>query len=272
MANEQFLEDSLNTLASAYAIDDIATAIHKMRDAYGFANITYRSLRRTEAGKVSSKTVISTSDPEWFKQYETQDLISIDPIVKSAWQAPLPLDWDLVDRRSKSARHYFQEMKRFNIGDRGLTIPISPANRPPGLFSFISDGMSDQDWKALRRRSEADMMLFGQHIHFHVLRLEQTGQIGGVLTERGRECLELVLNGHKPTLIGKFLGLSVHTVRMHLRHAQERLDCHSLPEAVGKALELGIINKAARVILFGFVTQVLQGNPLSDVWSAMIAG
>jgi DNA-binding CsgD family transcriptional regulator len=86
------------------------------------------------------------------------------------------------------------------------------------------------------------MILLGHYIHFHALRLDQTSRIEEVLTERGRICLELVLNGHKPTLIGKLLALSVHTVRMHLCHAQERLHCHSLPEAVVRALDLGIIS------------------------------
>lgn len=272
MLDGRFLEDSLRALANANSIDDISAIVHDTRDKYAFAHITYRSLRKSGAGKVTSRTVISTSDPEWFRQYDARDLISIDPIVKSAWQAPLPLDWDLVDRRSKSARFYFQEMKRFKIGDRGLTIPISPANRPPGLFSFIGDSMSDQEWKALKRRSEADMMLFGQHIHFHTLRLEQSPKTEELLTERGRICLELVLNGHKPNLIGKLLGLSVHTVRMHLRHAQERLQCQSLPEAVVKALELGIINKAARLAVVGILAQLMQGGLVAEAWSTLLAG
>lgn len=271
MDRNTFLDQTLDALTYATSREDLLPVIYSMRDQYGLTNITYRSLLPKGTDRVGSETVISTSDPEWFRQYETQGFIDIDPIVNSAWRAALPLDWDHVDRRSRTARFYFSEMARFKIGDRGLSIPLSPPNGRPGLFTFIAAGLSDSEWKALRRRCEADMIFLGQHIHFHALRVDQTQRKDVLLTERGRVCLELVLNGHKPSPIGKLLGLSVHTVRMHLRHAQERLHCQSLPEAVGKALELGLIKKYARLLLFGMLTELAQSTFVIDAVSLISA-
>jgi hypothetical protein len=108
----------------------LAAVVHTLRDQYHLENITYRALKPLGDSEIASTTVVSTSSPEWFKYYDDQELIKIDPIVNSAWQSALPLDWDTVDRRSRNARHYFSEMVRFKIGDRGLTIPISPRNAP----------------------------------------------------------------------------------------------------------------------------------------------
>ncbi len=239
---------SLEALNAATSRQDVSKVIHDLRDHYKLSNITYRGFRRFSADKIQSTIVISTSDPEWFRQYDDREFFMIDPIVNRARGSPLPLDWDIIDRRSKTTRHYFSEMMRFKIGDRGLSMQISPPNGPPGLFTFMAKGTSDSEWQALRWRCEADMLFFGQHVHYHVLRIGSSLERSGLLTERACTCLELVLNGHKPECIGKLLGLSIHTVRMHLRHAQKRLNCQTLPQTVGKALELGIIKKHERLL------------------------
>jgi DNA-binding CsgD family transcriptional regulator len=247
MDRDGALGRALEALDDATSHQDLSTAIHMLRDDYGLTNITYRGFRLVGIDKIQTTMIISTSDPEWFLQYDARELSRIDPIVDRARNSPLPLDWDDIDRRSKSARHYFSEMMRFKIGDRGLSMTISPPNRPPGLFTFIASELSGSEWQSLRRRCQADMMFLGQHVHYHAQTIGQIRQADDLLTERGRRCLELVLNGHKPGSIAKLLGLSIHTVRMHLRHMQKRLDCHTLPEAIGRAMELGILKNAHAV-------------------------
>lgn len=51
------------------------------------------------------------------------------------------------------------------------------------------------------------------------------------LTEREREILELLAEGHRPQTIAAELGLSVLTVRNHVRAILRKLDCHSQLEA-----------------------------------------
>jgi len=247
MDRDGALARGLEALDRATSREDLSTAIHALRDDYGLANITYRGFKLLDVDKTQTTMIISTSDPEWFRQYDARELSQIDPIVNGARKSPLPLDWDNVDRRSRTTRHYFSEMMRFKIGDRGLSMTMSPPNSPPGLFTFIASGLSDSEWQALRRRCQADMMFFGQFVHHHAQTIGQTRQASDLLTERGRRCLELVLNGYKTESIAKLLCLSIHTVRMHLRHAQKRLDCHTLPEAIGKAMELGILQNAHSV-------------------------
>jgi DNA-binding CsgD family transcriptional regulator len=271
MNQDRFFDDRLCELAAAATYEDMTAVVHAMRDHYGVRNLTYRKLRQEGAGKVSSRLALSTVDPEWFRQYEAREFIEIDPVVNAAWQSPLPLDWDGIDRRSRNARYFFSEVDRHELGDRGLTIPISPINKPPGLLTILARGLSDLEWRAQKRRCEADLLLFANHIHFHALRLDERRPADPLLTDRGHVCLEMVLNGHKPALIGKLLGLSIHTVRMHLRHAQERLHCQSLPEAVGKAVELGIIKKTAQIMSYGLLVQCVRENSFLDVASALAA-
>ena len=55
------------------------------------------------------------------------------------------------------------------------------------------------------------------------------------LTEREREILELLAEGHRPQTIAAELGLSVLTVRNHVRAVLRKLDCHSQLEAAALA-------------------------------------
>lgn len=64
-----------------------------------------------------------------------------------------------------------------------------------------------------------------------------------LLTERQREILKFLQHGHSYGDIGVALGLSVNTVRSHVRTIYERLGAATKVEAVMVAMELGIIDR-----------------------------
>lgn len=64
-----------------------------------------------------------------------------------------------------------------------------------------------------------------------------------LLTERQREILVLLQHGHSYDDIGTALGLSVNTVRSHVRALYERLGVATKVEAVMIGMELGIIDR-----------------------------
>ena len=64
-----------------------------------------------------------------------------------------------------------------------------------------------------------------------------------LLTQRQRDILMLLQQGHSYEDIGTALGLSVNTVRSHVRSLYERLGVASKVEAVMIAMELGIIER-----------------------------
>ena len=57
------------------------------------------------------------------------------------------------------------------------------------------------------------------------------------LTRREEEILELIAKGYANKEIASRLGISVETVRPHIRHIYEKLQVHSRAEAI--ALKLG---------------------------------
>jgi DNA-binding NarL/FixJ family response regulator len=61
------------------------------------------------------------------------------------------------------------------------------------------------------------------------------------LTDRERQLLALLSEGHSYQEAADVLGVSVNTVRKHIRSIYEKLQVHSSTEAVSQALKAGLI-------------------------------
>ncbi len=62
------------------------------------------------------------------------------------------------------------------------------------------------------------------------------------LTQRQREVLQLVTEGHSTKSIARLLELSIKTVEMHRSQLMTSLDIHDLPGLVRYAVRVGLIN------------------------------
>jgi DNA-binding NarL/FixJ family response regulator len=69
----------------------------------------------------------------------------------------------------------------------------------------------------------------------------QAGDRSPSLTQREREVLRLLADGHSNEEIGKRLFISPETVRTHVRKAMEKLDADTRTQAVAMALRQSII-------------------------------
>jgi DNA-binding CsgD family transcriptional regulator len=66
----------------------------------------------------------------------------------------------------------------------------------------------------------------------------------GVLSERERDVLRWISLGKSNAEIGTILGISPLTVKNHVQKVLRKLDVVNRAQAVGKALEAGIISSA----------------------------
>ncbi|HVW25486.1 MAG TPA: response regulator transcription factor [Polyangiaceae bacterium] len=71
----------------------------------------------------------------------------------------------------------------------------------------------------------------------------ETALAEGLLTQRQRQILKLLANGHSYDDIAMALDLSVNTVRSHVRTIYERLGASTKVEAVVAAIELRLIDR-----------------------------
>jgi DNA-binding CsgD family transcriptional regulator len=72
--------------------------------------------------------------------------------------------------------------------------------------------------------------------------LKQTTMEAAVrLTAREAEVLRLIAGGRTYGQIAEQLGMSAHTVTSHIKNAYRKLDVHSGPAAVMRAIELRLL-------------------------------
>lgn len=67
-------------------------------------------------------------------------------------------------------------------------------------------------------------------------------RLPGTLSERERECLQLIAGGKTSWEIGEILGISHHTVNAHIRNIVRKLAVTSRPHAVAVGFRLGLIH------------------------------
>jgi len=64
------------------------------------------------------------------------------------------------------------------------------------------------------------------------------------LTAREAEVLRLIARGLTYAQVAERLGMSAHTVTSHIKNAYRKLDVHSGPAAVMRAIELRLLEVA----------------------------
>jgi DNA-binding NarL/FixJ family response regulator len=92
----------------------------------------------------------------------------------------------------------------------------------------------------------------------------ERGDIDGIhLTPREREVLELLAQACDASSIARRFGISLHTIRGHVKAILAKLDAHTQLEAVVRATQLGLIGEPPRsfgppLVLAGEVGQLVS--------------
>jgi DNA-binding NarL/FixJ family response regulator len=81
----------------------------------------------------------------------------------------------------------------------------------------------------------------------HALNRSQSGDNANPLSDRELEVLDCLAAGKTTNQIGAQLFISENTVKTHIRHILEKLEASNRTEAVSKAIQLGLIQKADSV-------------------------
>ncbi|WP_371224301.1 autoinducer binding domain-containing protein [Roseovarius sp. 2305UL8-3] len=197
------------------------------------------------ANPVSGKVAAFTTYPDdWKTHYMEQGLHLSDPTLHTAARSIAPVDWSRLER-SDAFNNVFSQAQDFGIPDVGLTIPIRGPFGETGLFS-VSSSVTAQDWAKKKRTIVADLQLAAVYMHDRVMKSDSLMDIlrYPALSQREVEILQWVAGGKTQQDIGDILSISPRTVEVHLRSSREKLNALSTPQAVGRAISMGLIGPA----------------------------
>ena len=234
--------ETLARIRDADGLQALRQCMFMIRDVYGLANAAYHAI--SVPGRSDALALqLLTYDSRWVRRYAQMDYIRSDPVVRMARGSVLPLDWNEIERSAPDTAEFFSDAARFNVGRRGLSVPIRGPHGERALFT-VTANVSATDWAAVRLRSLRDFQTIGYHVHDRLAQMVPFGPTAPVRapSPQERRCLEAFGRGRTPKQIAADLRLSVSAVRLYLRSAREKLSCATITQAVSHALRLSIID------------------------------
>ena len=235
-------ERALAAVDRAETLPELQNAVEALIEPYGLQHVVYHALRIPQAD-ISHVAMVFTYPEDWIKHYLSRRYYSIDPVVRAGERGIIPFDWSSLDRSSRAVRRLFDEAADAKIGINGLSVPLRGPGGDHALFTVTSD-LPEADWRALKHSYMRDMQLIAVYVHGCVLRLigPAAPDPGRSLSSRERECLQWAAAGKTIEDTATILNLSTGMVRNYLDSARHKLGCLTKPQAVARALQLGIIS------------------------------
>lgn len=218
----------------------VQVAIELVADHYGIDFITLHLTQNAKAG-VDNPFVRTTYPPNWVAHYLLNNLVAIDPIVQHAMKSDAGFSWADVPV-TPIQQAMLRAAREFGIGEQGYTSPAVDELRRRSFLSLNSRMQPDQ-WIDFLAQHSADIDGLALDLHIKALTESAVGAFTPQpLSPREHECLCWTAEGKTYSEIAIILGLSEHTVRSYLKVVRLKLDCVSMPQAVAKASNMGLIS------------------------------
>jgi DNA-binding CsgD family transcriptional regulator len=178
---------------------------------------------------------------DWQTRYVKQGFQHRDPTLIVASKSIAPVDWKRL-REESSFKTIFNAAHDFGIAEQGMTIPVRGPYGEVGLFS-VTRNCSDREWDMLKPDILGGLQNAAVHLHDNVMRSHaMTGELmQPSLSAREVEILQWVAAGKSQQDVADILSISNRTVEVHLRSSRSKLGALTTPQAVGRAVGLGLI-------------------------------
>jgi DNA-binding CsgD family transcriptional regulator len=185
--------------------------------------------------------VRTTYPDRWVSRYLQKGYVKVDPVVQEGFVRQLPFDWREL-MLTDAAIALMTDAHAHGLAMNGYSVPIVDKVGRRALFS-INASMDGDRWSAFTGAHAEELAELGYRLH-RLAVVELYGEYDPVprLGAREKECLIWAAHGKEYSEIAIILDLSEHTVRSYLKSARLKLDCSNIPQAVGKAVKLRVIN------------------------------
>ncbi|MBC7164497.1 MAG: autoinducer binding domain-containing protein [Roseovarius sp.] len=211
--------------------------LEEIRDRFELDHVAYAGINPV----TGSSHGYMTYDADWSKHYLENKFYEIDPVLLKARHSIAPVDWGRLEKDSEF-QTVFRDARAFGISDRGLTIPVRGPFGDVGGFSVVCD-CSRREWDLRIGGIMGELQAAAVHLHDAIIRTDPLGRILNApsLSSREIEILQWTAAGKSQLDIGDILSISHRTVEVHLRSARQKLQALTTPQAVGRAINLGLI-------------------------------
>lgn len=177
----------------------------------------------------------------WKSHYRDLGFHRLDPTLLMASRSIAPVDWRRVQDHA-NFRSVFYDAHDFGIGKLGITIPTRGPYGDVGMLSVTRDCNVDE-WERLMRRAIGELHSAAVHLHDAAMHSDALAHIlrRPMLSRREIEILQWVAAGKSQQDVADILGIVQRTVEVHLASGRDKLGAVNTPQAVARAVALGLI-------------------------------
>ncbi|MEP3333793.1 autoinducer binding domain-containing protein [Sedimentitalea sp.] len=178
---------------------------------------------------------------EWQARYVKKNFQHKDPTLLVASRSIAPVDWQRL-RDETSFKTVFHAAHDFGIAEQGVTIPVRGPYGEVGLFS-VTRNCSDREWNLLKPKIIGGLQNAAVHLHDTIMQSNAMSRelMRPSLSAREIEILQWIAAGKSQQDVADILSISSRTVEVHLRSSRSKLCALTTPQAVGRAVGLGLI-------------------------------
>lgn len=241
------LQPCLDLLCGATSEDEIVKAMQMFCDANGIPRCGFLQIHDHSWGRTGTPRAMFSIE-DFLSAYLQEGILDIDVVTYMARFQALPVPFGLPEQRATFSGKEF-DLYSF-VGDYdcrcGLVVPLHGVNS----YSVVGILLSEKEKSFVGRMSDmaAQANLFSSVLYDAIrrVRLSPGTKIANVtipaLTPRESECLHWVAAGKTAWEISCILGIAERTVIAHVESAKKRLGAKTLPQAVARALSLGMMS------------------------------
>lgn len=211
----------------------------------GFDRYAFCALTRHDRYKVADNpapAVALNYPTSWTDYYFEHSYQERDPVLHYAPRLGGPFRWGLLDEAfqlNPSQTTVMQEAREAGLLG-GVAVPLHGARGNLCLLTCAADDDRPRPASTL-----SSLTVLATQFHAAYSKLCSTDPDSRdipVLTERERECLQLVAHGKSSSEIGHLLHISENTVNFHIKKAFRKLEANNRIAAVVNAIRFGLIS------------------------------
>jgi DNA-binding CsgD family transcriptional regulator len=245
------LFDYIERLQGCSSIDATWKEVRKFVAEQGIPRIgcVYGALR---PGKALDKPFVrGTLGPEVGKRWSEEKLYLRDAIVTRALASPKPFTWGAeflpVAGVPAEVRTFYEDMRVAGAGSIFVIPMRCDPNRGLGLGLLGSDAKCEP-FEAMMAERAPVLTLAVLYADQRMVTLSRADRVfESKLAPRETQCLELLTSGLKNEVIAERMGITVHTVQLHLASAKKKLGAATREQALAKALTYRFIRSSERI-------------------------
>lgn len=222
------VEDALAELIPAMvqqvaSVVDLDTALTEIARLLGFPY--FALAHHVDLARSSDSVIRLHNYPEsWALDYDSRALGLVDPVHRASYMTAIGFRWSQISQLVPLTQFDRQILEQgFEQGIRdGFTVPVHVPGEARGTCSFAIGSGEVPGPVTLMQAQVAGTFAFEAARRLWYKRGLSTKPLRPVLTERQRECVLLMAQGHSDAEIAQILGISKDTATAHMRAACQR--------------------------------------------------